>query len=172
MLAERSFSQFITDSSGNWMNHFQATIIDQAHSGFKAKYGGMNSLADSVETGAESVTATLFVGRKLWKGAAVYVNPELSGGRGLSYALGVAGALNGETYRIGDPAPQLSIARTYIQQMIPLDGGGTTDLPDGPMQVAMKQPAHCLEISAGKFSMSDFFDANDYAHDPRSQFMN
>ena len=83
-LTKSSYSQFITDSSGNWMNHFQLTVIDQAHSGFKAKYSGMNSLADSVETGAESITTTLFVGRKLWKGAAVYVNPELSGGRGLS----------------------------------------------------------------------------------------
>jgi high affinity Mn2+ porin len=172
LLTKRSFSQFITDSSGNWMNHFQLTVIDQAHSGFKAKYSGMNSLQDSVETGAESITTTLFVGRKLWKGAAVYVNPELSGGRGLSYALGVAGALNGETYRIGDPAPVVSVARAYIQQMIPLGGGGTTDLADGPMQVAMKVPAHVLEISAGKFSMSDFYDANAYSHDPRGQFMN
>jgi high affinity Mn2+ porin len=154
------------------MNHFQLTVINQKHSGFKAKYSGMNSLADTVESEATSITTTLFVGGKLWKGAAIYVDPELSGGRGLSYALGVAGALNGETYRIGDPAPQLSIARAYIQQMIPLGGGGTTDLPDGQLQVAIKQPAHCLEISAGKFSMSDFYDANTYSHDPRSQFMN
>src|SRR6201996_8459995 len=103
-----------------WTYHFQLTVIDQNHSGFTSAYSGTNSFADSVETGATSITTTLFLGRKLWKNAAIYFNPELSGGKGLSYALGVAGALNGETYRIGDPAPVLSVARTYLQQIIPL----------------------------------------------------
>ncbi|MDP9042008.1 MAG: carbohydrate porin, partial [Bacteroidota bacterium] len=107
-------------SRSNWTLHFQLTVISQRHSGFTAPYSGTNSLNNSVETGATSVTSTLFIGKKLWTGAAVYVNPELSGGSGLSYALGVAGALNGETYRIGDPAPSLSIARAYLQQNIPL----------------------------------------------------
>ncbi len=53
-----------TDSSkqGGWSYHFQLTIIDQNHAGFKAPYSGMNSLADSVETGATSITTTLFLG--------------------------------------------------------------------------------------------------------------
>src|SRR5580692_6446463 len=79
-----------------WSVHFQLTIISQAHSGFKSPYSGMNSLVDTVEFGATSITTTLFMGKSLWKGAAFYLDPELSGGRGLSYALGVAGALNGE----------------------------------------------------------------------------
>ena len=81
----------------NWTFHFQMTVVSQSHSGFAAPYSGTNSLDSNVETGATSVTSTLFLGRRLWTGAAVYVNPELSGGSGLSYALGVAGALNGET---------------------------------------------------------------------------
>ena len=109
-----------SSSVGPWSYHFQLTVIDQNHSGFRTRYSGMNSLADSVETGAVSVTSTLYFGRRLWRGASLYFNPELSGGRGLSYALGVAGALNGETYRICNPAPVLSVARAYIQQMIPL----------------------------------------------------
>ena len=105
------------------------TIITQAHSGFKAAYSGTNNdLDDSVEHGATSITSTLFLGRKLWKGSAIYLNPELSGGRGLSYAVGVAGALNGETYRIGDPAPALSIARLYLQQSISLDKKDTENI--------------------------------------------
>ena len=160
----------IKDSS--WTVHFQLTIITQAHPGFKAAYSSTNSLADSTEHGATSITSTLFLGRKLWKGAAIYLNPELSGGRGLSYAVGVAGALNGETYRIGDPAPVLSIARLYLQQSIPLNKKDFTDLNDGANQVKDKIASNRILITAGKFSMSDFFDKNTYSHDPRSQFMN
>jgi hypothetical protein len=163
-----------TDSTkqNDWSYHFQLTIINQSHSGFKAAYSGMNSLADSVETGATSITTSLFFGRRLWKGAAVYVDPELSGGRGLSYALGVAGALNGETYRIGDPSPVISLARVYYQQMIPLDHSSYEKIDDGNNQLAGAVPANRIVITGGKFSMSDFYDKNIYSHDPRSQFMN
>ena len=155
-----------------WSYHFQLTVIDQSHSGFKAKYSGMNSLADSVERGAVSVTSTLFFGRRLWKGASVFLNPELSGGHGLSYALGVAGALNGETYRIGDPAPVLSIARAYVQQIIPLGSTGYEKQDDDINVLEGTVPSSRIVISAGKFSMSDFYDDNTYSHEPREQFMN
>ncbi|HWB93405.1 MAG TPA: carbohydrate porin [Puia sp.] len=155
-----------------WSYHFQLTVIDQDHSGFKARYSGMNSLADSAETGAVSVTSTLYFGRRLWKGASLYFNPELSGGRGLSYALGVAGALNGETYRIGDPAPVLSIARAYLQQVIPLGHTGYEKQADDIDQLEGTIPSSRIVISAGKFSMSDFYDDNAYSHDARTQFLN
>jgi len=83
----------------SWTTHFQTTFISQKHSGFHAAYSGEKSLADTVEPSAASLTITLFLGRKLWKGAAFYFDPEVSGGKGLSFASGVAGALNGETYR-------------------------------------------------------------------------
>jgi high affinity Mn2+ porin len=155
-----------------WSSHFQLTIINQVHSGFKAKYSGRNSLADTVEPSATSVTTTLFLGRRLWKHAAFFFNPELSGGAGLSYAVGVAGALNGETYRIGDPSPSVSVARVYLQQVIPLGGSGTSDVADGPNLIEGKLPARRLTITAGKFSMSDFYDGNSFSKDPRSQFLN
>jgi high affinity Mn2+ porin len=169
-LSAQENGALIKDSS--WSFHFQLTVISQAHAGFKSPYNGANSLADSVELGATSVTSTLFIGRKLWNGACAYVNPELSGGRGLSYALGVAGALNGETYRIGDPSPVLSIARIYLQQIIPLDKKKFDDPEDGINQVKDKVPSERILITAGKFSMSDFYDKNSYSHDPRTQFMN
>lgn len=160
----------IQDSS--WSCHFQLTVIGQAHSGFKAAYSGINSLSNSVESGATSVTSTLFLGRKLWRGSAIYLDPEISGGAGLSYAVGVAGALNGETYRIGDPAPVVSIARAYIQQQIPLGNTDYENAEDDVNQVADKIPSRRVTISAGKFSMSDFYDKNNYSHDPRTQFLN
>ena len=155
-----------------WSYHFQVTVIDQNHSGFNSKYSGMNSLSDTVQTGAVSVTSTLFFGRRLWKGGAAYFDGELSGGHGLSYALGVAGALNGETYRIGDPSPVISAARYYIQQMIPLGHTGYDHQDNTINQLGGAVPSSRIVISAGKFGISDFFDANVYTHDPRSQFMN
>jgi hypothetical protein len=156
-----------------WSNHFQLTIVNQIHSGFRAAYSGMNSLSDSVEPAATSVTTTLFLGRRLWKGAAIYANPEVSGGRGLSYSVGVAGALNGETYRIGNPEPVLSLSRAYFQQTFAL--GHTDDyedVADDVNQVAYRAPTHRITISAGKYAMSDFYDKNAYSHDPREQFLN
>jgi hypothetical protein len=163
-----------TDSANqsNWTNHFQLTIISQSHSGFTAPYSGTNSLNNSVENGAISVTTTLFVGRKLWLGSTVFVNPELSGGSGLSSSLGVAGALNGETYRIGNPAPSLSIARAYLQQNIPLGHTDYENVGDDVNQVAGKIPTSRITINVGKFAISDFFDRNSYSHDPRTQFLN
>lgn len=163
-----------TDSAKRspWSAHFQLTVINQIHSGFTAAYSGNNSLADSVEPSATSITTTVFLGRRLWKGAAVYLNPEVSGGRGLSFAVGVAGALNGETYRIGNPEPTLALSRAYIQQLIPLGSTGYEDAADGVNQVADRIPTDRIMISAGKFSLADFYDRNSYSHDPRTQFFN
>ena len=155
-----------------WTNHFQFTAIVQSHSGFKAAYSGDNSLADSVEIGATTATATLFLGHKLWKGATLYFNPELSGGSGLSSAIGVAGALNGESYRVGATSPAIFVARGYLQQHIALGHTSYENVEDDVNQVAGKIPRSRITISAGKFAIGDFYDDNKYSHDPRSQFLN
>ncbi|HEV2355604.1 MAG TPA: carbohydrate porin [Puia sp.] len=170
--AQTSDSARQSEWSNQWSNHFQLTVINQIHSGFKAAYSGPNSLSDSVEPAATSVTTTMFLGRKLWKNAAVYANPEVSGGRGLSYSVGVAGALNGETYRIGNPEPVLSLSRAYFQQSFPIGRTTCDTVADGVNQVADLIPTHRITLTAGKFSMSDFYDRNAYSHDPRSQFLN
>src|SRR4051794_20657832 len=83
-----------------WSVHGQLTVIPQAHLNFSAPYTGKNSM-QTAEPPKVSLTSTLFVGRRLWKNAIVYINPELSGGSGLSKATGAAGFPNGETFRIG-----------------------------------------------------------------------
>lgn len=158
--------------TSNWTNRYQLTVISESHTGFKSLYSGNNSLADSTEVGAMTVTSTLFLGKKLWKNAALYFNPELSGGRGLSSAVGVAGALNGESYRVGNPEPAIFIARAYLQQHIPLDNTTYEYVEDDNNQLAGMVPTSRITISAGKFATSDFFDDNKYSHDPRSQFLN
>jgi len=158
--------------TSNWTSHFQATIIGQKHSGFQSPYKGENSLADSVEPTAVSLTSTLFLGRRLWKGAAIYVDPEVAGGKGLSFATGVAGALNGETHRVGATEPQVFIARAYLQQHIPLRNTKYEYIPDDLNQLASRIPTDRITISIGKFAISDFFDYNSYSKDPRTQFFN
>ncbi len=159
-------------TNANWSTHFQTTVIAQKHSGFKSIYSGANSLSDTVEPAATSITATLFIGRNLWKGAVFYLNPELSGGKGLSYATGIAGALNGETYRVGEVAPQVFIARAYLQQTIPLGNTSYEKVIDDVNQVADNIPKNRITIRAGKFAIADFFDDNTYSKNPRTQFLN
>ncbi len=160
-----------TDSIEKWSFHFQLTTIVQGHPAFNAKYSGANSLHDTAES-ALSLTTTFYLGRKLWKGAALYCDPEVAGGKGMSYALGLAGAANGETYRIGDPEPTAYIGRAYFQQVIALKNSKCT-LQDGEKnQLGDLVPCSRIVITAGKFSLADFFDENNYSHDPRTQFMN
>ena len=153
-------------------NHFQLTVISQGHLAFRSLYSGKNSLPGNAEWGATSITSTLFLGRKLWKNGAFYFNPEISGGNGLGSSLGVAGALNGETYRVGNPTPSVFIARAFFQQQIPLSKGSFENVEDDVNQIKDKVAAKRITISAGKFAISDFFDGNQYSHDPRTQFLN
>ncbi|GAC1588501.1 MAG: hypothetical protein NVS3B25_05190 [Hymenobacter sp.] len=75
-----------------WSLHFQQTIIKQWHSEFASPYDDTLSLQPR-EKAKLSLTTTLFIGRRLWKGGALFFNPEVSGGSGLSGASGVAGPI-------------------------------------------------------------------------------
>ena len=158
-------------SNNRWWNfHYQSTIITQAHPAFHAGYSGNNSLKSGDESNT-SISSTLFFGAKMWKGAAVYFDPELSGGSGFSKTTGVAGFPNGEVYRVSNAAPQIYIARLYLRQIIPLSTE-TTNIDDAINQLPGKMPTSYLSLTAGKYSLMDFFDNNRFSHDPRSQFYN
>ena len=154
----------------NWSLHFQQTVIQQWHSELTTPYAGDYSLQDR-EKAKLSLTTTVFLGRKLWRGAALFFNPEVAGGSGLSGARGVAGFPNGETFRIGAPEPVLYLARLYVRQEFAL-GPATEALDDDNNQVAGRHPTHYLALNLGKFSAADYFDQNTYSHDPRTQFLN
>ena len=154
----------------NWSLHFQQTLIDQWHNSLSTPYAGEYSLADR-ESAKLSFTSTLFIGRRLWKGAAVYFNPEVAGGSGLSSARGVAGFPNGETFRIGVADPVLYLARLYVRQVFAI-GNETDEDEDDLNQLAGPRPKRYFALNLGKMSVADFFDQNSYSHDPRTQFMN
>ena len=166
-------AQLINDSleaGQRWNFHFQSTVTTQYHPAFHAKYSGLNSL-DHFDESTISVTSTIFLGARLWKGAQAYFNPELSGGTGFSQTRGVAGFPNGEVYRVSDPTPHIYIARLYLRQLIALSDNKVFKTDD-LNQLAVREPDSYLCIIAGKFSIMDFFDINAYSHEPRTQFYN
>ena len=150
--------------------HFQQTIITQYKPAFSAPYSRQNSLLTTSET-QTSITSTLFGGARLWKGAEAYFNPEISGGEGLSKTLGVAGFPNGYTFRVGGAEPKIYIARLYLKQNF--EWGNEKDtVEDDANQLAGLKSKRYFSIAVGKFGMADFFDGNNFSHDPRTQFMN
>jgi high affinity Mn2+ porin len=159
------------DSAEAWSMHFQFTMIQQKHPPFSAAYSGLNSLGDSSESDY-SVTSTLFLGRTLWRGAEIYLNPELAGGSGFSLTRGVAGFPNGEVYRVDDPSPKITTARLFLRQRIALGGDSTESIDADENQLAGTVSKSRLTLTGGKFSLTDIFDNNAYSHDPRTQFTN
>lgn len=154
-----------------WSYHFQFTGILQGHPTFHAPYTGQNSLTPGHER-AYSVTATAYLGRRLWKGAAIYFNPEMAGGKGFGSTLGIAGFPNGETFRIGNPEATVYVARIFLRQHIDLDKEHFEYIPDDANHVAERVSTTRITLTAGKFSVGDFFDNSGVSHDPRSDFMN
>jgi len=152
-----------------WNVHGQTTFTSQYAPPFRAPYAGANSLVPN--QARETWDATAFLGLRLWKGAELWINPEIDQGFGLSGTLGVAGFTSGEAYKLGADYPYTRLQRAFIRQTIDL-GGETQKVAAGLNQFAGSQTADRLVITVGKFSVADVFDTNKYAHDPRSDFLN
>jgi high affinity Mn2+ porin len=158
------------DVAENWAFHGQATHVTQSHPGFHAPYSGPNSLDPRGRT-EETTDITLAAGGRLWAGAELWINPEIDQGRGLSNTLGVAGFPSGEAYKVGANAPYLRLPRFFLRQVIAL-GGGNTHIEGQANQLAGTRSADNVTLTIGKFAVTDIFDTNAYAHDPRGDFLN
>ncbi|RXK86200.1 carbohydrate porin [Filimonas effusa] len=158
-----------TSKNDRFSVHAQTTVISQSKPSFNAKYTGDNSLLTQGEN-QTSITATLFAGTRLWKGASLFINPEIAGGAGLSQALGVAAATNGETFRVGDPAPKIYLARLFYRQIVALTKETGYQQADFN-QLDGNTPLKYFAFTIGKIGSTDYFDNNKFSHDPRTQFM-
>jgi high affinity Mn2+ porin len=154
----------------DWTIHAQSTLIFQGYPSFNSPYEGRNSL-DPNEEIRHTVSFTLFLGHTLWPGAALYYNPEVTQGAGLSDTVGVAAFPNGEGSRASSVTPQYDTARLFIRQVVNL-GGAATKIDDDQNQIAGNEDENRLTFTAGKLSVPDIFDANSYSHDARTQFLN
>ena len=149
--------------------HGQLTYVEQETSGFNAPYSGPNSLSPGI--GRETSDATLYAGAHLWSGAEVWINLEFDQGFGLDNTLGAAGFPSGEAYKIGKKKPYLRLPRLIVRQTLDLDEAQEA-IDGGPNQFEGHHSPNRLVFTVGKFSVTDVFDTNKYAHDPRVDFLN
>jgi len=156
--------------SEDWAVHAQATAVVQWHPAFHAAYTGAESL-DPKAQGNETTDATLLAGIRPWQGAEFWANPEIDQGFGLSNTLGVAGFPSGEAYKVGEHRPYFRLPRAFLRQTIDLGGEEQSVAPD-LNQLAGTQTADRVVVTVGKFGVPDIFDTNQYAHDPRNDFLN
>ncbi len=157
------------DLAARFAVHGQATFVDQQSNDFRAPYSGANSLTPRMNR--ETTDATLYVGARLWSGAEAWLTPELDQGFGLDNTVGAAGFPSGEAYKVGQNKPYLRLQRVFLRQTIELRGAQQSVEPDS-MQFGAATSANRLVFTVGKFSVTDLFDTNRYAHDPRGDFLN
>jgi high affinity Mn2+ porin len=154
----------------SWSVHGQATFVDQYHPAFRSPYQGANSLSPK-SVGDETFDATVFLGARVWDGGAIYADPEIDQGFGLSNTLGVAGFPSGEAYKVGKAEPYFRLQRLFFRQTIDL-GGDSEAVESDANQLGATQTADRLVVTGGKIAPTDIFDANSYAHDQRADFLN
>jgi high affinity Mn2+ porin len=152
-----------------WALDFQATSIGQYHSRFRSPYEGTFSLVNHPEAEA-SLTSTIFFGLRLGSGTQFYFDPELAGGRGFSNTNGIANFPNGEMPRVATATPKPYIARLYATHDFGFGDEREMVMP-GENQLGGSRPMTRYSVTAGRFTVTDFFDNNRYTHDPRTQFM-
>jgi high affinity Mn2+ porin len=159
------------DPHEDWSNaHFQSTYVWQHKDSFHAPYTGPQSLLPSPER-AYSLTATVYLGARLWNGAELYVNPEAAQGLPLSNLFGLAGVQNGEIQKNSGTTLRGYWARAFLRQTISL-GGEQFHVDDGLNQLSSNYDKHRLVFTFGKITLTDLFEKSSYANDPRSQFLN
>jgi high affinity Mn2+ porin len=153
----------------NFAVHGQTTFLEQYAGPFRSPYVGQNSLIPN--QGRETFDITAYLGWRLWPGAELWINPEIDQGFGLSGTVGIAGFTSGEAYKIGSSYPYARLQRTFIRQTINL-GGDSEKVEGAANQFAGSRTSNRVVLTIGKFAVTDIFDNNKYAHDPRKDFMN
>ncbi|MET3119881.1 high affinity Mn2+ porin [Undibacterium sp. GrIS 1.8] len=159
-----------TISEEIWNAKFQATYLWQRKQSFSALYSGTNSLGTDPEH-AYSLTATAFLGYRPWKGAELYLNPEMIQAVPFSELHGLGGLTNSEQQKTSGPNPKFYRARAYLKQTFGFDGG-SDPVESAPNQLAGMVDKRRLVVTVGNLGVIDLFDNNAYSHDPRTQFTN
>ena len=149
--------------------HGQLTYVEQESDAFNAPYRGPNSL--SPDEGRETLDATLYMGARLWPGAEAWADAELDQGFGLDDTLGVAGFPSGEAYKVGRKEPYLRLPRLFVRQT--WDQGDASEAVEATQnQLGGARSPDRVVATIGKFGVGDIFDTDQYAHDPRADFLN
>ena len=154
----------------DWAIHVQATDVLQYHPAFNSPYQGTNSLKGTEET-ANTLDASLIAGLRPWTGGQIWFDEDMDQGFAPSNTLGAAGYVNGEGAKVGHRSPYYRPQRYFLRQTFAL-GGGALDVDPDLMELGGETTTNRLVITVGKFSLTDVMDDNQYAHDPRNDFLN
>ena len=153
-----------------WNIHGQTTFVWQGYPSFHSPYQGANSLSGPAQF-RNTVSATAFLGMRLWHGGEFYFNPEIMQGFGLNDVHGVAAFPNGEAQKSSFLVPRFNAARLFLSQTFGI-GDEQEIVEDGLNQLAGKRSVSRLTITIGKLAVTDYFLVNSYAGEPRTAFLN
>lgn len=153
-----------------WAVHAQSTFTEIYQPAFRSPYRGQQSL-DPGSRGRETWDVTLYGGIRPWRGAEIWINPEVDQGFGPSNTFGVAGYPTAEAYKLGAAEPYVRLPRLFLRQTLDL-GSEIQGIDPDLNQLGGVQTANHVILTIGKFSSFDVFDANKYAHDARNDFLN
>ncbi len=156
--------------SENWNLYYQATSIGQHHGTFNSPYEGPLSLQDYPERDV-SLTTTLFFGLRLGQGTQLDLRSRNRGRARIQQRRRTRQCSQWRTaasrYRHSQAVSRaaLHLARLRFRRREWSTWRATR------INWRATVPMIRYTITAGRFSDSDFFDDNNYSHDPRTQFM-
>jgi high affinity Mn2+ porin len=162
--------------SGKWHPYLlgtQINVIAQDLRPMRSSYEGPNSLTargDSKISHAYGVYAGVDADHRFQ----AYLDVEMVRGRGIGQVVGLAGPTNGDVLRQGTAnlGSGPYVARAFVRYTHSFSSHERDTLNAAPDQIPATVSADRLEITAGKFAVSDLFDVNRYANSTRLQFMN
>jgi hypothetical protein len=102
------------------------TWVPQGYPGFRAVYSGPQSLAPEGNV-EEVLAATAFLGLGLWRGAAIYVAPEIDEGFGVGSKFG---GIFGPTFGIAGFPNALAVRRSALAAEPSKSRAAQTSWPD------------------------------------------
>ena len=154
----------------DWNAKLQSTYVWQAKPSLRSPYEAAHSLQGAREK-SYSFTATGAFGIRLRAKTELYFDPEVAQGVPLSGLVGLAGFTNGEMARSSGANPTVYRARLFARHVIGLSDE-TEDIAPAMNQLGSKYATQRITLTAGNLSVLDIFDANQFNHDPRLQFLN
>jgi high affinity Mn2+ porin len=154
----------------NWAIHVDAVEVFQGQPGFHSPYRGAQSLY-SDDNFRQTTEADLFFAARVWPGGEIYFNPQYYQGFGFGGTHGLAAFPNAQAYKTGQFRGDFNITRIFFRQVWGF-GGELEQLEADELQLAKTVDVSRLTLQVGRFSVTDVFDNNAYAHDSRGDFLN
>jgi high affinity Mn2+ porin len=157
----------------------QYTLTGMGYPSFSAKYSnpaylvyGTGSSLPTQGQARETESADAYFGYRLGFDTEFHIDALVWQGYGLNNTYGMDNFPDGEAFKVGVRYPHFSVVRFFLRTTINLDGKRQESVDDDLLTLRGKQDTNRITITAGRFSVKDIFDNNQYSNDPREQFMN